>query len=195
MKKGWFIWILIIAGLVGVFFAFNYQGTNNASLTEIFPEDQATPKDVEYEFVDGAQVEETAQTIITQNPQAKAALTATTPATTVTASKVQATPTTTQAKSVTATSTTSSATTAPKVELSKIPFTIQVASFKEKTKADKILAEAKAKNFPAYLASKTLDTGTWYRIYIGEFKTKSEADQYLTQVKAVYQDSFIIAPK
>ena len=82
------------------------------------------------------------------------------------------------------------------VEGAKIPYTIQVASFKEKSQAEKTLENVSAKNYPAYILSRDLgDKGIWYRVYIGKFDTKLQAEEFLTKVKQDYPDSFIISSK
>jgi cell division septation protein DedD len=89
--------------------------------------------------------------------------------------------------------TTSNKAAAPVVGKTAKVFSIQVASYKEKDKADKSLEKIKVKYPQAYVGTRDLgDKGIWYRIYVGEFQKKEEADQMLTSVKTDYPQSFII---
>ena len=74
-------------------------------------------------------------------------------------------------------------------------YAIQIASYKEKNKAEARLKTIQAAGkYTAYLATKDLGAqGVWHRIYVGDFTTKDQAEGLLTQVKQDYQNSFIIA--
>jgi len=80
--------------------------------------------------------------------------------------------------------------------LAEIPFTIQTASYKERTMAEKAASKMKDKGYPAFVSSADLgDKGIWYRIYVGRFQTKTQAEEFLSKLKDDYQGSFIISPK
>jgi hypothetical protein len=80
-------------------------------------------------------------------------------------------------------------------DFSRVPFTIQVASYKDKKKAKAAFDRIKANDYPVYLIEKSLDEkGVWYRIYIGEFNTRDEADEYLLNIRGDFKDGFIISP-
>jgi cell division protein FtsN len=71
-------------------------------------------------------------------------------------------------------------------------FVIQVASFRDKSKADGIVKELQNQGFSAYTVSKDLaGQGLWYRVWIGEFSTKEEVTIMLDKVRKKYKDSFI----
>ena len=186
MKKSYLIGIGIVCALVGMAVVYNYQSAKNATpLSQIFPEDNAP--NVEYEYMDSSKSEQQASSAqLPQTTQAVPALQQKQIAQTIAAAPAK------QAVS--------SNTIAPKMEsenILNVPFTIQVSSFKEKDKAEKILAQLKQKGFSdAYIkASDLKEKGTWYRIYVGRFDTKPEAESTLTKIKSDYKDSFIISPK
>jgi len=62
--------------------------------------------------------------------------------------------------------------------------TIQVASFKDPSVADKMVAELKKKGYPAYRSiGKIPERGIWFRVRIGYFSSKSQADSMLKMLK------------
>lgn len=73
-------------------------------------------------------------------------------------------------------------------------FTIQIASFKDKTKAERALEDLKKKGYPGgFIVTKDLGEGNVrHRLYAGEFATKAQAEEFLTNVRKDYPDSFII---
>jgi len=83
----------------------------------------------------------------------------------------------------------------PKVtEAVKANFSIQVASFQQKERAEQVVAELKAKNYAPYIKSRNLgEKGTWYRVYVGEYTTKAQAQEILSVIQNHYKNSFIIA--
>lgn len=187
MKNQWLIWAFFIGIVVIVLFAFNNQGQDMVSLTDIFPESEMTQEpEIEYEFVD----QEAPQAIeqVVEMPMES--------------STVPAGQTMAQPQSVAAVSS-RSAETAPSVavdvpvsDFSAVPYTIQVLSFRDKAKAQKALADVKAAGHPGYIATADLgEKGTWHRIYIGRFTTRSEAESFLSKVQKIYKGSFIISPK
>tara|TARA_B100000745_G_C19939677_1_gene316753 strand:- start:5 stop:589 length:585 start_codon:yes stop_codon:yes gene_type:complete len=194
MKNSWLLWIFIGGVVVTVFFAFNYQGDNAVPLSEIFPENESEPVDIEYEFVDQIAVSTETQATnataveeVKQAPQAarqevlqavrEEQLAANREATTAPAKSTAPTPTQTFDKDET-------------------PFTIQISSFRDRGKAEEALSKLQKKDYEGFIQSRNLGAkGTWYRVYVGQFTTKQQADDYLTRVKTDYKDSFVISPK
>jgi len=76
---------------------------------------------------------------------------------------------------------------------SKGAFTVQVASFKEKAKAETLSEELKKKGYQPFIVSADLgvEKGIWYRVCVGNFETVQQAKPILEQLKEVYKDSFI----
>ena len=182
--------------LVGGIMAWNVtQGRDAVPLSKIFSENEKPPADVAYEYVD-------TDSLPNGQGASKMALEvkSPTPATSSNDSTLtaQSKPTQTSSPQVT---------TALKIEpkpsqnlgatdLNGVPFTIQVSSFKEKSKAEKVLDELKTKGYSAYIISHNLgEKGLWYRIYVGRFVQKQEAEELLSKIKQDYRDSFIIIPK
>ena len=53
MKNRWLIWLFVLGTVIAVFIAFNYQGNQGTvPISELLPEDETVPMDIEYEFVD-----------------------------------------------------------------------------------------------------------------------------------------------
>ncbi len=176
MKNQWMIWFFVAGVVVIVLFTFNYQsGDDVLPLGDVFPEgDLDTEPQIEYEFV------QSESRVLTTQESSPAAV---------------------PDKPVPQTAAVQPASQRPVVtpqdleqrDFSKVPFTIQILSSKNKPKAEEALKKVKDSGYPAYLATKDLgEKGIWHRIYIGTFQTKEEADQYLPKVKNKYPDSFII---
>jgi len=180
MKNSWLIWVFIVGIVVTILVALNYQGSKEVvPLSEIFPEEETFPVDVEYEFVNQ---ENSPQENIPQEVQS-------TPSTqeTVQIEKVVIPP---QSQEV---AIKQEEPIKPEDSASK-PFTIQVASFQTKDKAQKTLEKMLQENNDAFILSKSLkDKGTWYRVYVGKFDTKAQAEQFLTGFKKNYPGSFVIS--
>lgn len=71
-------------------------------------------------------------------------------------------------------------------------FTIQVASFQDKAKAEKIIEELKNKGYAPTISAKGLgEKGIWHRVFVGDFETEDEAGEALKMLKENYKDSFI----
>ena len=179
MRKVWFTWLFVAAVVVMVFITFNYQsGKDAVPLSEIFPDEEVTPVDVEYEFVQ----EDTAkEDTIKGEKQEVVAVPAVEPP--ALAAVVKAKEEVVPAKKI-----------APQVTESK--YTVQIASFKDSKKAEEALTKIR-KNVPsAYMSAQDLGgKGVWYRIYAGQFNARSEAEISLSDIKRNYNDSFIISPK
>ncbi len=173
MKKQWVMWVFVI-GVVGVvLFALNYQGANEMiSLRDLFPEEGIEDAgEIEYEYVyetDGITEIAASDPVPLPKPQ-------------VVTREVAA-----QVSPEVKTGT---------LDLAAVPFTIQVASSKNKDRAAEALKKVKAAGYPAHLVSRDLgEKGVWHRIYIGNFKTKPEAQEFLSKVRNDYESSFIITP-
>jgi len=63
-------------------------------------------------------------------------------------------------------------------------YTIQAASVKNATDADRMVASLKQKGYPAYRSiGKVAQKGIWFRVRIGEYNSKAEAQQTLNKLK------------
>jgi cell division septation protein DedD len=174
MHKSWFTWLFVAAAVAMVFITFNYQGGKDAvPLSEIFPDEEVTPVDVEYEFVQEESAKNSKQEIAAASVVAQVQ-----PQIAVEHKEKTIEPN--------------------KISLSgeEVNFTVQIASFKDQKKAEESLAKIR-KNVPsAYIASRDLGkNGVWYRIYAGQFELRSQAEVSLNDIKKNYNDSFIISPK
>lgn len=71
-------------------------------------------------------------------------------------------------------------------------FTIQVASFQDKARAEIVANGLKQKGYQPVVSFKELpDKGTWYRVFVGDFDTEEEAKSLLEKLKEDYKGSFI----
>ncbi len=192
MKRTWLVWTLVGGVLVTVLIAFNYErGKETVPLSEIFPDKTTTGTDVEYEFFDtdekGSALVTTAETKQTIRPVQTA------PVVSVKTSAASA-PVKPAVVSSSAIAKPSSATTAPagaSVGSGKV-YTIQVAAFKERAKADKAVAQAQQKGYSAYIDERSRSDGSvWYQICVGKFDTQGPAKELLIKVKQDYKDGFI----
>ena len=172
MRKSWLTWGFIVA-VVTVFVVFNYQeGRDAVPLSEIFPDEEVFPVDVEYEFVQEevvssvpVQVKEVAEKVQIQMPKE------------------------TVVKALVA------ADSAPVPVKELAAYTIQIASFKDKKRAEEALGKIHVKVPLAYIASRDLGAkGVWYRVYAGQFNARREAEVSLNDIKQNYDSSFIISP-
>ena len=184
MKNQWPFWLFIIAILVVVFIALNYQGKDEvASLGEIFPEEHRV---YDYEYVPSAPEQKATAETVTRVSQDPAVVEVKRPVTSASSSAAPAAaPSQTEAvpKKVEATSTASS----------QRLFTVQVLSSKDLKATQDALQQVKANGFSdAYVKSVELgDKGTWHRIYIGSYPNKVAADQGLARVKEKYPQAFL----
>ncbi len=81
---------------------------------------------------------------------------------------------------------------AAKTTPAKGTYKIQVASFKEAAKANKLLAKLKDGGYEAKIAERNLgEKGTWYQVLVGPFTNKVEAETNLSELKTTYKESFI----
>lgn len=72
-------------------------------------------------------------------------------------------------------------------------FTINVASFKERKRAERLVDELKEKGYGAFVGKATIHKkGTWYRVSVGRFSTRKEAQDFARTVKEKEgMDSFV----
>lgn len=202
MKRSWFIWLFVGGVVVTILLALNYEGNRKVTpLSEIFP-DEATPVEPEYEFIEADEklatmVESIKSKDAASVPAPQQAAVPVAPKTStpshvppkqgvvvpaVSASKV---------KAVVPPPPPVGSTTAAKSEGGTV-FTIQIASFKDKGKAESALDHAQKKGYSAYLNSQTRPNGDiWYRVYVGKFNAQDEAKILLGKIKQDYQDGFI----
>lgn len=75
---------------------------------------------------------------------------------------------------------------------SKLPYSIQVAAFKNLSGAEKAINNLSKKGRKAYY-TKTSGKDVWYRVRVGEFKTKNEAKHYAEKLlnKKIIRGYFI----
>ena len=71
-------------------------------------------------------------------------------------------------------------------------YKIQIASFKEAEKANKLLAKLKSTGYDAkVIESNRADQGIWHQVMVGPFSSKSDAETKLSELKNTYKESFI----
>jgi len=189
MKNSWLVWVFVVGMVVTILIAFNYQGAQDSvPLSEIFPETETYP--VEIEYVDEQPVSEPiVQETAAQNEDAANQIAA------VAASEESTEPVIKSPITITEESKTVEQVKTP-VQQKESKYTIQIASFKDKAKAEQKINEMEKKDYKAFMVSKDLkDKGTWHRVYVGNFSSKSEADEYLIKVKKDYSGSFVISSK
>lgn len=198
MKRTWLVWILMGGVLVTVLIAFNYErGKETVPLSEIFPGKGALHNEVEYEFFDtdekGSALVATPEMKQPSRPvQSAPAAAAKAPVTSVPAKQASAvTSSTAKPKTTVVTPASSSGGTTITGGSGKI-YTIQVAAFKERSRADKAVAQAQQKGYSAYVDEKSRSDGSiWHQICIGKFDTQSPAKELLIKIKQDYKDGFI----
>lgn len=72
-------------------------------------------------------------------------------------------------------------------------FSLQVCSFQNRAKAEKIAKKLREKGFPAYIVRRDLgEKGVWFRVRIGEFKSSKEAEEVRQKISQEYKDSFVV---
>jgi len=79
-----------------------------------------------------------------------------------------------------------------KEEVARVPFqpktpvyTIQVASFKKRDEAQKLVARLKKKGYPVYMIPAMVGGVVHYRVRVGEFKSASEAQKLKEKIERV----------
>lgn len=74
--------------------------------------------------------------------------------------------------------------TIPEAKLPIGRFTINVASFRERVRAERLMNELKGKGYKAFVAEATIpQKGTWYRVSVGHFPSREEAQVFGQGVK------------
>ncbi|HBO97194.1 MAG TPA: hypothetical protein DE315_01885 [Candidatus Omnitrophica bacterium] len=202
MKRTWLVWTLVGGVLVTVLIAFNYErGKEAVPLSEIFPEKGALNSEVEYEFFDtdekGSALVSTAETKqqSIRPVEPSPAVAAKYPAASTPIAKQPAVSPGPVAKPKAAAAVRTGASVGPAAGAGggsgKI-YTIQVAAFKDRGRADKAVAQAQQNGYSAYVDERSRDDGTsWYQICIGKFDAQSPAKELLAKVKQDYKDGFI----
>lgn len=67
-------------------------------------------------------------------------------------------------------------------------FTIQVASFQEMARAEKVSIGLKEKGYQPVISAKELpEKGTWYRVFVGDFYNEEEAKSLLDKLKEYHK--------
>jgi len=191
MKNSWLVWFAVAGALITVLVALNYDGgQGTVPLTEIFPDEQA--RGIEYEFVEtGGESAALGDNAAAKKDRAaggdlKAASVQKASGifsgqTSVAPQKVQTLPSALVSVSPHAVAASGSKT-----------FTIQVASFKDKVRAEKALNQAQERGYSAYIDSQSRESGGfWYRVCIGKFNVQEEAKNLLIKVRQDYKDGFI----
>ncbi len=192
MKNSWLVWIFVLVVIITVWIAFNYQsgvkGKQGVILSDVFPEEETIPVDVEYEFIDNEEKSEPVK--IEEEDIGRAIKTDETVEGNLSSSKVIGKDGGNREEGEVEVVNKSDV-----VVQSGGKFTIQVASFRTKKNAQKVLLEAKKKGYEAYFKARDLGKkGIWYRVYIGRFFTKKDANKFLQRVKRDYPNAFVIAP-
>jgi len=187
MKNQWPFWLFIIAILVVVVIAMNYQGKQDvAPFGDIFTQDQGA---LEYEYVAQPDQKAAVPAAATAAVETTAVVKSQTPVSTPEAQPVPApaavpvqTPAPVQ---------TSSAVSAPAPAAGS--FTVQILSSKDQKATDSELQKVKANGFAeAYVRRVDLGgRGIWYRIYIGQYSSMAQAQEGLVKVKQKYPQAFI----
>ncbi len=206
MKHTWLIWFLIVGVVVTILVALNYEGRQQTiPLSEIFSEEET--RAVEYEFVEADNdLSHLVNNVVTRQQdqgQVTAAVSKTRETSQQPAPELTAMPPVRVSPQVSAKpSSPAVAVSVPvvrpgspqAVHSGKNFFTIQVASFKDKDRAEKALTQIRQKGHAsAYIGSKPREGGGfWYRIYVGEFNARQEAAELLPKIQQDYKDSFIL---
>ena len=167
MQNKWLTWGFVIGVVVIIVFAVNYNSQKkDIPLSEIFPEESMG-------IVVNQETPPSAAEMISAEVNKK----------TQEVQQIITAPVM-EAKTATATSATHTL------------FSIQIASFKEKAKAEKILQQVQSKGYTAQIVTRDLGAqGIWYRVCAGSFDNKSQATEALPSVQTDFPGSFIIAIK
>lgn len=172
MKDSWYTWLFVIVIIVVVLFALNFKKKDNVPLEEIFPEETSqsvSPQEMNAGFM--------AQEAVKTAPAPTNVAAPVKPKETLPAPVVPKPA-------------------AVAMETSSLPYSIQIASFQQKEKAESIQKSASAKGYEAVLVTKDLaDKGIWYRVYIGKFETNQQAADFLNTLKKDYPQAMIIKTK
>lgn len=190
MKRTWLVWALVGGIVLTVLIAFNYErNKETAPLSEIFPEKDNLTGEVEYEFVD-TEEKSPAPTSLAKTTVAGPVAPVTSPKS-PSAAPGSGTMVGKAAGSSSIISSSAGIASSGSTGGGKT-YTIQVAAFKEKSRADKAVEQAQQKGYSAYLDTRTHNDGTtWYQMCIGRFDVQESAKELLLKVKQDYQEGFI----
>ncbi|HBG61490.1 MAG: hypothetical protein A2Y03_06100 [Omnitrophica WOR_2 bacterium GWF2_38_59] len=187
LKNSLLIWVFSVAVLVTVLLAFNKQGSQKIPLSEIFPEQEVAPADVEYEFV-GEEVVNQEEQVEAKEVEAKAV-----EAKAVEPIVKKPVANVVQESKVVEDQVKKAVVKKPEIVQPAASFyAIQVSSFKNSSKAQQDVDNLIKKGYEAYIMPMNLGSqGVWYRVYIGKFETKSSAMLFLQGIQKDFKDSFI----
>src|SRR3989338_3241359 len=195
MKHTWLIWFLIVGVIVTILVALNYEGRQQTvPLNEIFSEEET--RAIEYEFIEADNTLSRLVNNVTtsERGQVTAAASKAPEPSQRPVPKLSAVPPVSVSQVSAKPSGPSVAVSVPAPQSGKNFFTIQVASFKDKERAEKAVTQIQQKgDSAAYIGSKPREGGGfWYRVYIGQFNAKQEATELLAKIQQDYKDSFIL---
>ena len=205
MRSAWLKIVLIVSIIVIVILMLHYREANkDIPLSEIFPEEHASPVDIEFADENAAIQNQSVNQTVNQKLKQKNSVSPavkTPPASgrkeniqMITPKPVPEGKSTAAVKPKSLNGTVQNST--PNPDQIKVIYTIQVVSSKDQAKAEGILKNLKSKNYDAFvLPVEVKDKGTWYRIYVGHFNSKAEADQYLPNLKKDFPNGFVIIIK
>ena len=71
----------------------------------------------------------------------------------------------------------------PKPSISEIQYTVQLASLKERIRAEKLIRHLTDRGYPAYYYEVKVNGKTYYRIRCGRFKNRKEAENYASNLE------------
>jgi cell division protein FtsN len=75
-------------------------------------------------------------------------------------------------------------------------FTIQVYSFQDKKRAEKVLQSLKNSGYQAFLSESDLgEKGVWYRVRVGGIGDEAAAHKMLDDIRKKYNSGIILKPK
>ena len=184
MKNTWLVWTGVIAVIVIVFSVVNVQKKKDkVPLSEIFPEEEVVPMDIDYEFVDTPVEEQQAQEAPAEAEKVVQDVAPT--------QETMKKPAPASASSLVEPS-------SPVKSPAMIgPYSIQVASFKDKSRADRVVRDVKAMGLsPVYVEARDLGAkGVWHRVYVGRFVSKSAAAPTVKKLKSKYKSCFVVKKK
>lgn len=176
---------LLIGGIaVAVLAALYYKESNkDLPLSEIFPEEHPYQADIEYV---NETTEQPIQPVQNKIPEVKTRTIAKPiPVAKPLKESVQTT-------AATSHSIDQKAIPATPVNVQKF-YTIQVASLKDKSKAEGMIQDLKKKSFDSFLkAAEVKDKGAVYRIYAGNFATKAKAEDFLQSNQKDLNGGFVV---
>jgi len=186
MKNQWPFWLFVIAIAIVVVISLNYQGKNDAMpLEDIFPGDQV----LDYEYIKSPDQKDVPAVAKTEASDT-AAVSPAKPETQGPAVKAKAKPVASVAAAEGKKDPVKSAAPDP----SGGPYSVQVASSKDRAAMEKTLEKAKAEGFSdAHIGTADLgEKGTWCRLYIGSYASMAQARERLPKIKEKYSQAFII---